>query len=660
VGFLGDLVYFGPRLGPGRAMRLAAAKAAKGRRKRRVAASLRAPDDDASLLGRLGLPADPDARRAVLLELWGPAAASPEIAPRLPGDEAARGDPGHAASPAVRAADAVLAGGQRLFGDEIEVGWPPDWTWRGEGWPEAERFAADRRTTWEIQRLQGILPLAAAAGLPPEEGGERWAGAYAEALLDFARRHPAPDGIAWESALEVGLRLVALGQGLPQIVRTRAFREAELPLLRMLDAHARRLASDLSLDKVVRGNHLLGELAGLLVAGDLLPPARAAWWGRVPVADLLDAEILAQFHPDGVNVEQSLPYEKFVLEFLTVAGAYRALRGGPFPPAVRERLAASADHLERVTGPDGILPRVGDVDNARGAMWGDHNPLDPAETVRRLRRLVGEPRSPAETPVLPLTPRPAGPRRGTVRLFPDGGHAVLTGFGGDFLFLRGGPFGWGIPGPAAHGHADRLAPVLTIAGEPLLVDPGTFGYAVGEGLRDAFRTAAAHGGLVVEPDPGPVPAGTFRWRRLRTSADLTTREVDGGVVLEGKVAWGRRGALRWHRSIRYDHLDASWLIEDRVAGSDDRTLEWVFRFSPRARIEESGEAGVLRVGLPSGRTVTFRMTPPGDVRVGTGWVAPRYGKRVEAPVVRRRLPRGIHASLVEIRRGSEPRDEESP
>ena len=340
MGVLGDLRYFGPGLGVLRGSALLFAKVKKRAAKKALAAELRGPDDPA-LPSRLGLPPDP-ARLADELRKAFTALALPVSSEEDP----------------ERSADSVLDGRQRLFGKDVIVGWPPHWNWRWDSTPNAEIFAEDLRSTWELQRLQGILPLARAAHALGESQGETFAAAYLEAVLDFHRCHPGPDGVAWASALEVGLRLVALAQGLPLVANSGALESQELAVLRILDRHARWLRVDLSLDKVVRGNHLLGELAGLLAAGCLLPGARGRWWSGLGVRELLQSEILEQFHSDGVSVEQSLTYEKFILEFLTVAGeALAAARGEPFPEEVRRRrlLLASAAHLEACDcQPDGI------------------------------------------------------------------------------------------------------------------------------------------------------------------------------------------------------------------------------------------------------------------------------------------------------------------
>jgi hypothetical protein len=634
---MADLCYFAPHLGWRRGSILLAAKGQKALRLRRLRARLREGSSDRDLLVRLRLPEDAPQRHRLLEETWRPLV--PLLAPAAPQD------PG--AAPLRARALAVLDGRQILFGHELEVGWPPRWGWRWDDTPGAAVFAADVRSTWEIQRLQGILPLAWAVHLAEEEEREEFGEAYLRALLDFQRTHPGPDDPAWESALELGLRLIALGQGLPLVVSTRAWAANDLVVLHLLDRHARWLAAGLSLDKVVRGNHLLGELAGLLVIGHLLPSAREAWWGGQDVQGLLEQEVLRQFHADGVSVEQSLPYEKFILEFLLVAGLLSRYRETPFSPEVRERLCRAAGHLEAVTTPDGTLPRIGDCDSGRGALVPpEADPHRPCDLGERLRAEFGEDEE--RPPAAGASGEGGSP---VLRLFPEGGHAVVRPSAGDYLFLRGGPFGWGIPGPASHSHADWLSPVLFLGGEAVLVDSGVYGYRLGGALRNGFRGWEAHNGVCFEPPPGPYPDGVFRWKNLGIDAVLDGRRLEAGVEVHGRVRWGRGPkALLWYRSVLYNELDASWLLLDRVSGTWMGPLSWAFHFAPGIRVEPSREEGIARLLLPSGTVLRLEFEPAAETRWEQGWVAPAYGMVQEGTILRRRFHRNPEEVRLRIER----------
>ena len=114
---VGDLLYFLPQIGLARTARLMGAKIRKRLAKRRLARTLAEPEPEETLLRRLGF--DEDIRRTAdrLREAWEP------LAPFHFG-------PDVEAEAGPTAARAVLEGRQRLFGEEVDVGWPPRWDWR--------------------------------------------------------------------------------------------------------------------------------------------------------------------------------------------------------------------------------------------------------------------------------------------------------------------------------------------------------------------------------------------------------------------------------------------------------------------------------------------------------------------------------------------------
>jgi hypothetical protein len=77
---------------------------------------------------------------------------------------------------------------------------------------------------------------------------------------------------------------------------------------------------------------LIGELAGLYVAGATWPfwPEARLW--RRAGRDGLEREVLRQCTVDGVHKEQSTGYQQFVWDFLLLAGWRRGGRASPFPP----------------------------------------------------------------------------------------------------------------------------------------------------------------------------------------------------------------------------------------------------------------------------------------------------------------------------------------
>src|SRR5437588_10949750 len=75
-----------------------------------------------------------------------------------------------------------------------------------------------------------------------------------------------------------------------------------------LQAHARHIAANLEGSPLLRGNHYLADVMGLLVLGASLPDdPQAARWRRF-ARRALEREIAQQVYDDGVGFEASLPY----------------------------------------------------------------------------------------------------------------------------------------------------------------------------------------------------------------------------------------------------------------------------------------------------------------------------------------------------------------
>src|SRR5690606_7366430 len=78
-------------------------------------------------------------------------------------------------------------------------------------------------------------------------------------------------------------------------------------------------------------NHLIGEAAGLYLGTLTWPYWReAVRWRRRARRELL-REALRQNAPDGVNREQAISYQQFVLDFLLLAALAGRANGDDFP-----------------------------------------------------------------------------------------------------------------------------------------------------------------------------------------------------------------------------------------------------------------------------------------------------------------------------------------
>jgi hypothetical protein len=274
-------------------------------------------------------------------------------------------------------------------------------------------------------------------------------------------------------------------------------------------------------------NHLIGEAAGVYVACSTWPfwPETAVW--RDEARTILVRELELQHTGDGVNKEQAVSYQQFVIDFYLMT--LLVDRGTPYPSQAMDRFRRLFEFLASIMDCGGNVPMIGDSDDgyvttlsqepgfcayrsllATGAvLFGDPRLKHKAGRLDdKTRWLLGPG---AEPSFASLSQRREGlPFR---RAFPEGGYYLL---GRAFeqgdevrLLIDSGPLGY--LSLAAHGHADALALTLSASGEEFLIDPGTYAYHTREPWRTSFRGTAAHNTARIDGRDQSVIGGKFMW-----------------------------------------------------------------------------------------------------------------------------------------------------
>jgi hypothetical protein len=391
-----------------------------------------------------------------------------------------------------------------LAGVHHALGFP--WTWRpgreawhgapdtGRIWPE--RFAnridyrpgnptGDARVMWEPNRLQQLVALALLAKFHPAEACAA-ARLLKLQLLSWREANPPRLGVNYASAMECALRIlsvcVASDLARPHLLGDAEYWRAVAALV--LD-HAAFTYARLSLYSSL-GNHTVAECTGLFVAALLFPEAAAAaaWERRAK-------EVLAQaarrvVMPDGGCAEQALHYHAQVLDHLEIAVRV----GTHFGRAMEELEAigsAGSRFLAQFRAGRDRLPRIGDDDEGHAL-----SPYFASSWCAAADHAASPPTNAAVT------------------LWSAGGYTLVRSAADRAeLVFDHGPLG--MPPNFGHGHADALALELRLAGEPVLVDPGTFGYGGEARWRSYFRSTAAHNTVTVDGRSQAKEAGPFLW-----------------------------------------------------------------------------------------------------------------------------------------------------
>jgi hypothetical protein len=273
--------------------------------------------------------------------------------------------------------------------------------------PYGHRPGVDIKVPWELARMQHLPRLAwgyvlARAKQPGWSAPKSYAREFRNQVLDFIATNPPRFGVNWQCAMDVAIRIANWLVAYDCFVSAGHTFDSEFVdvLSRSVWDHAAHVAEHLEWCPLVRGNHYLADVVGLLFAAAHLPacPQSDAW--LVGTIQQLVIEMELQFTPDGANFEASTCYHRLSAEMVAWGTAvvlalpkerqelwrrgvatpsvgrlpirlganawYEGVEGlGPFPAEHFARLASMADFTRAITKPDGHVPQIGDNDNGR-------------------------------------------------------------------------------------------------------------------------------------------------------------------------------------------------------------------------------------------------------------------------------------------------------
>jgi hypothetical protein len=577
------------------------------------------------------------------------------------------------AAPYLAAADRIAAGRLDVFAmRNIDLGSPPRWNRDPKTGIQAPmsfgkridyrnaRLVGDIKYLWEPNRHLQLVTLAQAWAL---SGKQHYLRAIERQLDSWFDACPPGRGPNWASALEPALRLINWsatwqligGLDSPLFAGSggAAFRQR---WLESVYHHGKFIRGHFSLHSSAN-NHLIGEAAGLFIGALTWPywSHVAAW--RSAARDILEREALLQNAPDGVNREQAVSYQQFVLDLLLLPLLAGRTAGMPFTARYNRRVEAMIGYVAAIMDAGGNVPMFGDADDgavirlspagcryrsllATGAVIFRRGDFKAKATALddKTRWLLGAQADKAFA-ALPV-PAVASPAR---RAFPDGGYYIL---GSDFesadeirLIADAGPLGY--RSIAAHGHADALSFTLSVGGIPFLVDPGTYAYHTEAMWRAYFRGTSAHNSLRVDGRDQSEPGGNFLWLakagagcnvwRLTHAQEVFEGWHDGYMRLEDPVFHTRR--------FEFDKAARRIVILDKLKMRGTHDIELFFHAAEGSRLLLDGNRYLL---ARNGRKIILMLPDAADALVRThigsldpiaGWVSPSFDERRPAPTL---------------------------
>jgi hypothetical protein len=558
----------------------------------------------------------------------------------------------------------LLGSGPTFLGDRID--WHYDFI-SNYRWPTRRYFRRirpapypggyDVKVPWELSRCYHFARLGQAYWITTDE---RYAREFVSQWTSWVEDNPCPLGVNWVCPMEVAIRAVNWIWGLAFFLDSPHITDDFL--IRMsagLYEHGQHILNNLEGQpgQARNGNHYLSDLVGLIYVGICCPFFNASpEWLRFAV-DELWSEVLHQFLPDGVNFESSTSYHRLVCELVLSAVALCRKNGMTPPDEVLHRIDRANDFVGAVQMPNGLTPVIGDADNGRlhrlavwnvaEHEWQDYRYLLPIAHGILGSQCMDVPSEHWQEAIWMLGRQPKvsfedSDQYHTIdvasRSFVDSGMYVM-GHGDLYLLVHTGQRL--APSKTSHVHNDLGSIVMHAYGTTFIVDPGSYVYTRDYRQRHLFRSTMWHNTVAVDAaDQHVVADDEFAVSSVTTSTVnlwQCTAEMD---LLDMTHHGYERlpDAVTHRRKILFDKRHGFWIVGDFLTcqGHHHSTVSYHFNtLSVQPDLSKPRPTYIVSGGdLSPCLVVQLFSQPASQRRIESGWIAPGYGSRREAPVLR--------------------------
>ena len=365
---------------------------------------------------------------------------------------------------------------------------------------------------WELSRFYFGINLAQKYLI---NGDTHYYEIFRKQINDWIESNPFLYGVNWLSTMDVAIRAVNWIVTLNLFQReffsdTQAFRDK---ISVSLIQHAEYIFSFPLIEKDgLTTNHTIAAFTGLFfLALTLRENSKSDLWIKT-AKDGLEKCIQEQVYNDGSDYEGSIPYHRLVLELFVYSTILGISNGVKFSNNYFEKLFKMFEFSAAYMDKNGNAPQIGDNDSGRLLIFNALN-NDPYKNEHEHSYLLslGEhifdyrfksKCSKKDADIWFFLPWIKKVNASTLNIiFRETNKSISFNNAGAFILknekfdLMVSCFPSGQNGKGGHNHLDMGSFTLSIDGEPVIVDPGTYCYTKDRKQRDKFRAYTYHNTL---------------------------------------------------------------------------------------------------------------------------------------------------------------------
>jgi hypothetical protein len=411
-----------------------------------------------------------------------------------------------------------------------EVNWISDpltnKNWPNNFWTKINikdsKYYGGPKFVWEINRFHFLNILGISFFI---SGDIKYGNKMLDLVEDWLEKNPYPYGVNWTSCIEVAIRLINLIYSLSFLENYHFDKNKMAVINKFIYLHANHIYKYPS--KYSSGNnHSIAEAFALFVSGLFSKKSfKTSRWIKKG-QKILNKEIKKQIFDDGGSIECSVTYLSFVYDFFLIYKILCDRENLQYPEIVNERLRKSAIFIDEIIDVGGNLPNIGDQDSAVAINFGLSNwenfksILNTASFLFKDLQIKNISQTDIKTYLLTRNSHIKKKKRENSGinfesiLFKESGLVVIKDSSKDKeIIFYGNCSPMGMPPLYAHGHLDALSFMLSINGDEIFIDPGTYLYHSGGKWRKYFRSSAAHNTVRINKTDFSTQPGDFMYGR---------------------------------------------------------------------------------------------------------------------------------------------------
>lgn len=413
----------------------------------------------------------------------------------------------------------------------------------------------DIRYTWELNRHQ-FMPYLASIYIKTRD--KKYLSLLKNIFDDWMQNNYFLKGVNWSSPMEIALRSYQWLIVLYLLEDIDDFRFKE-KLSKSIIASIEYVMKNLSLYSSAN-NHLILEVTISSIVGYVFKDSYKQDWFNEGY-NILEKEIILQNYKDGVNKEQALHYQAFVLDAII---QYNFILKSIGKKPIAEKIIYNALEFIGSLKAHKLNFDYGDSDDAKILSF-SHKKTNYYQYLLELGSLYYKEKFiefetiSNEVKFISRISKIGGLKNfkyKKTKLYRDGGYLVINSNNNNLL-MDVGELGFG--SIAAHGHADSLSFIYYNNDNPIIIDSGTYIYNIEPEQRNYFRSTDAHSTLCYKGLNQSEIRGPFLWGKRANT--IISEYIEKGDSVRIKAYHDGYKPLIHTRELEY-YFDGKIVIRD--------------------------------------------------------------------------------------------------